>query len=75
MVSYGISVQVNGRLLSPPEIKRRYRLPANGVYQNIAAHLIDNLRQYEMTYGRNDHARVRLMYSTNGNQEQEWLWP
>ena len=74
MVSYDISVEIAGRKLSPDDVKLRYRLPATGVYQNIASHLIDNLRQYETTYGRNDHAKVLLSYSTNGTQQKEWVW-
>lgn len=74
MVSYDIRVEIQGKRLSPSDVERRYRLPANGVYQNIASHLIDNLRQYETTYGRNDRAYVLLTYSTNGTQERSWEW-
>jgi hypothetical protein len=74
-VSYSIQVKINGRTLSPEEIKLRYRLAASGVYENVVVHLIDIWRQYETTYGRNDHAQIVLIYSTNGAPQKEWTWP
>jgi hypothetical protein len=75
MVSYDLRVKINNRILTPQEVERRYRLPQTGVYQNIATHLIDHLRQYETTYGRKDHSQVTMTYSTNGRQQEEWTWP
>lgn len=75
MVSYNIQVKVNGRELTPEEVRLRYRLPAKGVYQTMVGNLEELLRQYESTYGRNDHAEVILKYSTNGRPQQEWRWP
>lgn len=74
MVSYRIRVEMNGRTLTSQEVEHRYKLSGTGVYQNIATHLIDELRQYETTYGRHDNARVVLTYSTNGRREEEWKW-
>jgi hypothetical protein len=75
MVEYKLSVMINGRALSPQEILLRYRKPPSGVFQNIVQHLEDIVRQYEQTYGRDDHARVFLKYSTNGRPQETWIWP
>ena len=75
MVDYTLKVAVQGRVLTPEESRSRYRLPASQPYQNTAQHLIEIVRQYEQTYGRDDHARVRLKYRVNGREEQEWRWP
>ena len=53
----------------------RYRLPSYRVYENIVTHMEDIIRQYETTYGRNDHAEILLKYSTNGGPQKEWRWP
>jgi len=74
MVVYRMRVSIGGRTLSPMEIQHRYRLGARGVYQNVVSHLESIVRQYEMTYGRNDRARVVLAYSTNGAPEKTWIW-
>jgi hypothetical protein len=75
MVEYRLNVDVNGRALTPQEILLRYRKPSTGIYQNIVRHLEDHVRQYETTYGLNDHAHVLLTYSTNGGERKEWKWP
>ncbi len=74
MVSYRFQVRIGDRLLTDKEIQERYRVCCR-VYQNIATHLIDTVRQYETTYGRNDGAKVTLFYSTNGGPERTWVWP
>ena len=74
-IGYRLQVQVNGRNLSADEVRKRYALPPEGVYENPAQNLIDIVSQRERTYGRNDHAEVVLTYRPNGGLAQEWRWP
>lgn len=75
MVSYHLQVKIDGRVLNREEVRLRYRLPSYRTYQNIVTHLENIIRQYETTYGRNDHAEIMLEYSTNGGPWKEWRWP
>jgi hypothetical protein len=75
MVSYQLQVQIEGRILDREATRMRYRLPSYHVYQNMVTHIESTIRQYETTYGRNDHAAVLLKYSNNGAPEREWRWP
>jgi hypothetical protein len=75
MVSYQLEVRLKGRRLDREETRLRYRLPSYHVYQNIVTHMENLIRQYETTYGRNDHAAVVLKYSSNGGPQKEWRWP
>jgi hypothetical protein len=74
IVEYALEVRIRGRILSPKEIRGRYRIPGTGIYQNTIQHLIDAVGQYEATYGHNDHARILLTYRTNGGPDQQWRW-
>lgn len=74
LVEFNLQVVVNGRTLSPEEAAGRYRLPENGVYEFPAQHIIDAIRQYEQTYGRNEDARILLTYRLNGGDERQWRW-
>jgi hypothetical protein len=74
-VGYRMQVQINGRALSADEIGKRYYLPSEGMYENPVQNMIDIMRQRERTYGRNDHAEVKLVYRPNGGTPQEWRWP
>jgi hypothetical protein len=75
MVSYDLQVRIDGRKLNSDQARARYRLPAGHVYQNIVTHIEDQIRQYETTYGINDHAGITLKYNNNGGPEKEWRWP
>jgi hypothetical protein len=75
MVSYQLQVKINGRVLGREETRLRYRLPSYRTYQNIVTHMENIIRQYETTYGRNDHAEIVLKYSNNGGPHKEWRWP
>jgi hypothetical protein len=75
IVSYQLQVRIYGRILDREATRIRYRLPSYHVYQNVVTHMEDLIRQYETTYGRADHARVVLTYSTNGGPQKEWRWP
>jgi hypothetical protein len=38
--------------------------------------VISIVQQYEETYGRDEHAEVRLRWTTNGHgPEESWQWP
>jgi hypothetical protein len=73
-VEYTLAVTICGRRLSPQEALERYHL-SEGKSQNPAEHIIDMVRQYEETYGNNDHAQVVLRYRVNGRSDGEWRWP
>lgn len=75
MVSYQLQVKINGRVLSREQTRTRYRLPSYKTYQNMVTHLENIVRQYETTYGKDDHAQVSLVYSNNGGPQREWQWP
>jgi len=72
---YRLTVHMNGRDLSPDEIAKRYGLVPEQVYENPARNIMDIVEQRELTYGRNDHAEVLLVYRPNGEPPQEWRWP
>ena len=75
VTDYWIEVSIGGRALSDEAVLRRYRWPREGRFENIPGHLIDIIRQYEQTYGRDDGARVHLRYRVNSHAEQGWQWP
>lgn len=72
---YTLDVVINGRPLTPQEIRRRYRRPKQGVDNRSIQHVIDIVEQYERTYGRSDHAQVVMKYRVNGKEETQWQWP
>ena len=74
-VWYRIEVQVVGVTLTPGEIEQRYQIPAEHVAQHPAINNIEMIRQYETTYGRNDHAEVQMFYRRSGGDLQRWSWP
>jgi hypothetical protein len=73
-VEYTLQVTAKGSTLTPQEVGQRYHL-TEGVYHSPVQHIIDIVQQYEETYGRNDHARVVLVYHVNGREAREWSWP
>lgn len=72
---YEIQTSINGRNLSPDEILSRYRQPSKGGNWQAIQHVLDKIKQYEETYGRNDKALVSVTYSVNGHPKQQWYWP
>lgn len=75
ITEYSLHAIVDGRLLSPPEIHRRYGLAALGTNNRSEAHVMTIVRQYEETYGRDDDAHVFLEYRVNGGELRRWQWP
>lgn len=72
---YQIQVTLAGKVLTPQEIKDRYRIESKGTDHRAISHVLLILKQYEETYGRNDNAHVQVVYSVNGRKEQSWEWP
>lgn len=72
---YRLEVVAGARRLGAAEIATRYRRPAFGRENRSIQHLKDIVSAYESTYGRADHARVKLYFQTNGDTEQSWTWP
>lgn len=69
---YRLEVIVNGRHLSPAEIRERYRKPVQGTDNRSFQHIIDIVEQAERRYHPDDHSDVRMLFRVNGKQEQEW---
>ena len=83
LAEYRLEVEVAGRMLSRDEIRARYRLFEGGLgpdgptwlEENSVRHVMDVVRQYELTYGQQDRARVEMRYRVNGGEEATWTWP
>lgn len=73
--AYELTVTIDGRELSPQEIRARYRRPAKGRDNRSPNHVMDVVRQYEQTYGRGDNGQVLMTYTVNGHPEEQWKWP
>ena len=74
--TYSLRVRIHGKDLTPDQALARYHLQdRKSSYENPATHIMDTVRQYEETYGSNDHADVTLHWSLNGHREQVWQWP
>lgn len=72
---YEITVVIAGRELGAEEIEARYRQPAVGGNWQAIQHVLDKVRQYEETYGRDDGAEVTVSYTVNGHPRETWMWP
>jgi hypothetical protein len=74
--TFSLHVRANGTELTEEQALARYHLEdRRSSYENPTTHIMDMVRQYEETYGRNDHAAVVLRWSLNGHEEQTWRWP
>jgi hypothetical protein len=71
-VVYTITTEVQGRRLTPAQVKERYEIDAHGLWEDPPQRLIDYLNRYERTYGASEHAHVVLRYSLDGHKEQTW---
>jgi hypothetical protein len=72
---YRIEAMASGEPLDDATLGRRYRFPPTGVEAYSSQHVLDIVRQYEETYGRDDEVRVVVRYRVNGGAPQEWRWP
>jgi hypothetical protein len=71
-VVYTISTEVGGRKLTPAQVRDRYQIKAQGLWEDPPQRLIDYLNRYEKTYGAKEHAHVTLRYSLDGHAEKTW---
>jgi hypothetical protein len=85
-VEHTVEVTLKGTRLDADAVCARYRKEFCGsnspdpdrielIDEGPPQHLIDQIRQYEKTYGRDDDARVVFRYRLNGHAEKEWRWP
>jgi hypothetical protein len=72
---YRVRVTVDGRELTPGEIRSRYRRGARGVDNRSVQHVIDIFEQAERRYHRADPAEIVMTYVVNGHRIGEWRWP
>jgi hypothetical protein len=72
---YTLDVSLDGRKLSPQEIRARYRRPAKGTDNRSVQNLIDIIQLYEERYAGNQRAEIVMRYRINGKQEQTWTYP
>jgi hypothetical protein len=79
VVEYGLRVQARGRVLTFVEAQRRYHLPRRrlrtGLYEDPPQRLIDAIEAYERSHDPDRRDRVRLTFTVNGGDRQEWRWP
>ncbi|MDI1449842.1 hypothetical protein [Polyangium sp. 6x1] len=72
---YRIEAVVDGRALDDAEIERRYHIGAAGVESRSMQLVLDVVRGYEETRGRQAPARVVIRYRVNGGEPRTWSWP
>jgi len=71
---FQVFVTIDGQTLSSDESKARYKYKMKGWEQRSIHNIFSLISQYEQTYGLDDNAQVKMIYSTNGNDEQEWIF-
>lgn len=69
---YRLDVTINGRRLSPTEVRQRYRRAAQGTDNRSFQHIIDIIEQTERHYHPEDQTEVIMTYRINGKQEEQW---
>jgi hypothetical protein len=74
VVQYRLTATVDGHHLSPAGVRSRYHLAPHGLWYFPAQHIVDDVQQYERTYGSGDRVRVTLTYRLNGHAERTWRW-
>ncbi len=70
---YRLQVRLNGRELSPAEIRARYRRPAVGTDNRSVQNLVDILEGVEQRAA--EQATIVMTYRINGKEEHTWLYP
>lgn len=71
---FDLWVVIDGRELSPQEVKRRYRLPQATRDNRSWAHVPAIVAHYERTRGSADGAVVEYRYRVNGSESRLWRW-
>lgn len=74
ITQFQLRVVINGRELSQPEVKRRYRLPHATRDNRSWAHVPAIIAHYECTRGSADGAVVEYRYRVNGGEARLWRW-
>jgi hypothetical protein len=75
VTEFSLKVTVGGRVLAVDQALGRYQF-RGASFENVPAHVIDIVEQYEQTYGKGDHAQVAITWKLNGKRpDQEWRWP
>ena len=75
-IDYIITARVDGHDLSAEEIRRRYRLPKTGFYEDPPYRLLEYLRRCELVaYGGKDNTDLTVQYRLNGRPPVIWRWP
>ena len=75
MWTFELEVTIDGRVLDTRELRQRYRMRRGGFQEHSIVHAMREISQYESTWGKNDHAQVRMTYRKNDGPEQVWVWP
>lgn len=65
-------VKINDQTLTPEEAASRYGYKMKGWEQRSINNVFMLIEQYEHSYGKEDQANVKMIYSTNGHPEQIW---
>lgn len=65
-------VTINNRTLTQDEAEQRYNYKMKGWEQRSINNIFSLITQYETTYGKDEHAEVLVIYSTNGHPKKEW---
>ena len=71
---YELTVFVNGRELTPEEIKQRYHHPKKYRDVRSSGNVKGWIMQHARTYGRNEESVVIMNYQVNGIQQEPWTW-
>lgn len=71
---YRAEVTVNGRKLTPAEVRERYRRPAKGTDNRSVQHVLDIFEQTEQRYHPADQTSILIKYQVNGGPTKEWQW-
>jgi hypothetical protein len=74
VVQYTLHATVDGNPLSATQLRTRYHLAPHGIWYFPAQQIIDDVQQYERTYGARDHVTVNLKYRLDGHAATTWRW-
>ncbi len=69
---YKIDVNIDKTYLNEEKIEKRYRYKPQGWEPRSIHNIFSIVRQYELSYGKNDSAKVTIIYSINGGQNKLW---
>jgi hypothetical protein len=73
--TFRIETQIGDKKLDSLQSYQRYRYRRMAMDEHSIEHLFRAIRQYETTYGKDDHARVTVQYRKNNGPVLEWHYP